>query len=80
MSTCISALQHLCLLRGGAQAHQLRASDGNWYVTKFQHNPQHIRVLANEMFASRLGLALGLPMPKSKLLKCLIGKRAEQRQ
>src|SRR5438445_13594547 len=26
--------------------------------------PQHIRVLANEMLATRLGLALGLPMPQ----------------
>jgi hypothetical protein len=33
------------------------------YVTKFQNNPQHIRVLANEMLATRLGLALRLPMP-----------------
>jgi len=51
----------LALARGGAQAHLLRASDGNWYVTKFQNNPQHIRVLANEMLATRLGLALSLP-------------------
>jgi hypothetical protein len=33
-------------------------------VTKFQNNPQHVRVLANEMLATRLGLALGLPMPR----------------
>jgi hypothetical protein len=41
----------------------MRASDSAFYVTKFQNNPQHIRVLANEMLATRLGLALGLPMP-----------------
>ena len=64
MSACISAVQHLRPLRGGAQSHLLRASDGNWYVTKFQNNPQHIRVLANEMLATRLGLALGLAMPR----------------
>lgn len=64
MSTCISAIQHLRALRGGAQSHLLRASDGNCYVTKFQNNPQHIRVLANEILATRLGLALGLPMPR----------------
>src|SRR5207244_2505045 len=28
------------------------------------NNPQHIRVLANEMLATKLGLALGLPMPQ----------------
>ena len=49
MNACISAVQHLRPLRGGAQSHLLRASDGACYVTKFQNNPQHIRVLANEM-------------------------------
>jgi hypothetical protein len=47
----------------------LRASDGNSYVTKFQNNPQHIRVLANEMLATRLGLALGLPMPRVEVIE-----------
>jgi hypothetical protein len=47
----------------------LRATDGNWYVTKFQNNPQHIRVLANEMLATRLGLALGLPMPSVEIIE-----------
>jgi len=66
VSACISAVQHLRKLRGGSQSHLLRASDGAWYVTKFQNNPQHVRVLANEMLATRLGLALGLPCPASK--------------
>src|SRR5262245_4236836 len=65
MNTCISAVQHLRRLRSGAQAHLLRATDGNCYVTKFQNNPQHVRVLANELLASRLGLALGLPIPEA---------------
>ena len=69
MSPCISAIQHLRPLRGGSQSHLLRASDGNWYVTKFQNNPQHIRVLANELLATRLGLALGLPMPRVEVLE-----------
>jgi hypothetical protein len=64
VNTRISAVQHLRPLRGGAQSHLLSASDGSWYVTKFQNNPQHIRVLANEMLATRLGLVLGLPMPR----------------
>jgi hypothetical protein len=46
----------------------LQASDGHCYVTKFQNNPQHIRVLANEMLATRLGLALGLPMPRVEVI------------
>jgi hypothetical protein len=69
VSTCISAVQHLRALRGGSQAHLLRASDNNCYVTKFQNNPQHIRVLANEMLATRLGLALALPMPRVEVIE-----------
>jgi hypothetical protein len=68
VNPCISAIQHLRPLRGGAQAHLLRASDGACYVTKFQNNPQHIRVLANEMLATNLGLALGLPMPQVEVI------------
>ena len=51
-------------MRGGSQSHLLRASDGGFYVTKFSNNPQDIRILANEMMASRLGRWLGLPMPE----------------
>ena len=69
MNPCISAVQHLRALRGGAQSHLLRASDGFCYVTKFQNNPQHIRVLANEMLATNLGLALGLPMPQPVVIE-----------
>ena len=69
MNACISAVQHLRPLRGGAQSHLLRASDGACYVTKFQNNPQHIRVLANEMLATNLGLALGLPMPQPVVIE-----------
>ena len=69
MTTCIFAVQHLRPLRGGAQSHLLKASDGACYVTKFQNNPQHIRVLANEMLATNLGQALGLPMPRVEVIE-----------
>ena len=52
LDTGFSAVQHLRPLRGGAQIDLLRASEGACYVTKFQNNPQHIRVLANEMLAT----------------------------
>jgi hypothetical protein len=69
VDTRISAVQHLRPLRGGAQSHLLKASDGNGYVTKFQNNPQHVRVLTNEMLATRLGLELGLPMPRVEVIE-----------
>jgi hypothetical protein len=69
VNTCISAVQHLRPLRGGAQSHLLKASGGACYVTKFQNNPQHVRVLANEMLATNLGLALGLPMPRVEVIE-----------
>ena len=56
-------------MRGGSQAQLLRASDGNFYVTKFQNNPQHTRVLANEMLGSRLGKWLGLPVPEVAIIE-----------
>ena len=69
MPECISAVQHLRRLRGGSQPHLLKASDGTSYVTKFQNNPQHIRVLANEMLATRLGRLLGLPMSRVEVIE-----------
>jgi hypothetical protein len=63
MTAPIDAVQHVRKMRGGSQAHLLRCSDGGYYVTKFQGNPQHTRILANEMFATRAGLWLSLPMP-----------------
>jgi len=63
VSAYVSAVQHIRSMRGGSQAHLIRASNEQYYVTKFQNNPQHIRVLANEMLATRLGELLGLPLP-----------------
>lgn len=68
--TCeINAVQHVRKMRGGSQSHLLRASDGAYYVTKFQGNPQHTRVLANEMLATNVGLSLGLPMAQTKVVQ-----------
>jgi hypothetical protein len=44
-------------------------ADGYVYVVKFQNNPQHIRVLANEFLASRLALAAGLTAPEVDLVE-----------
>lgn len=64
----ITATQHLRRMRGGSQSHLLQGSDDHFYVTKFRNNPQHLRVLANELLASRIGHALRLPMPRVEVI------------
>ena len=40
----------------------MRCDDGSYSVVKFRNNPQGLRILANEMLASKLALLLGLPV------------------
>jgi hypothetical protein len=47
----------------------MRASDGHYYVVKFQNNPQHLRVLANELLATRLAEVVGLPVPATEIVE-----------
>jgi len=63
------AVQHVRRMRGGAQAHLMRARDGHFYVVKFQNNPQHLRVLANELLATRLAERIGLPVPVAEVVE-----------
>ena len=44
-------------------------SDGRLYVVKFRNNPQHERVLANEMLATRLAAAAGLTVPETEVVE-----------
>jgi len=57
----LHALEQIRRMRGGAQSHLMRCSDGNYYVVKFQNNPQHRRVLVNELLGTRLASRLKLP-------------------
>src|SRR3989442_11346269 len=57
----LRALEEIRRMRGGAQAHLMRCSDGHYYVVKFQNNPQHRRVLVNELLGTKLAARLGLP-------------------
>ena len=50
-------------MRGGAQSHLMRCADDEYYVVKFQNNPQGGKVLANELLGTRLAARLGLPTP-----------------
>jgi len=63
------AVEHIRRMRGGAQAHLMRCDDGACYVVKFQNNPQHVRVLANEMLGTRLAARLGLPVPRVEVVE-----------
>lgn len=64
----LTAVEHIRALRGSAQAHLMRADDGGFYVVKFWNNPQHPRVLANEMIAASLARAVGLSVPDGRLI------------
>jgi len=65
----VEAVNHIRRMRGGAQGHLMLAADGNIYVVKFQNNPQHTRVLANEFLVARLASAVGLTVPECELVE-----------
>jgi len=65
----LSAVHHVRKMRGGTQAHLMLGSDGAFYVVKFQNNPHHVRVLANELLATRIALRLGLPMAEPHVIE-----------
>jgi hypothetical protein len=65
----VLAVQQIRRMRGGAQGQLMLGADGNVYVVKFQNNPQHLRVLANEFLASKLALAAGLTAPEVELVE-----------
>ncbi len=65
----VVAVQAIRRMRGGAQSQLMLGADGNLWVVKFQNNPQHRRVLANELIATRLAEAIGLTVPKSDVVE-----------
>lgn len=64
MNTSVFALQSIRRMRGGSQSQLMRCSDGEYYVVKFQNNPQGVRTLANELLGTLLASQLGLPVPE----------------
>ena len=65
----VLAVQAIRRMRGGAQSQLMLGADSRLWVVKFQNNPQHIRVLANELIATRLAEALGLSVPASDVIE-----------
>jgi hypothetical protein len=56
-------------MRGGAQAHLIEATDGNFYVVKFRNNPQHRRILVNEWIGSAFLSYLGVATPEPAIVR-----------
>jgi hypothetical protein len=63
------AVEHVRRMRGGAQAQLMRCDDDAYYIVKFQNNPQHLRILANEMLATRLAARLGICVPQVEVVE-----------
>ncbi len=65
----VLAVQAIRRMRGGAQSQLMLGSDRKLWVVKFQNNPQHLRVLANELIATRLAAAAGLSVPVTDVVE-----------
>src|SRR5437016_4361830 len=65
----LNAVRHVRKMRGGAQSHLLAADDGNWYVVKFRNNPQHRRILVNELLAAEFLDYLKIAAPPSAVIR-----------
>ena len=59
------AIEHVRRMKGGAQSQaQCDATMAAITSSSFKNNPQHLRVLANEMLATRLAARLGICVPQ----------------
>jgi hypothetical protein len=47
----------------------MRCSDENYYVVKFQNNPQHRRILVNELLGTRLAARMKLPTAAVRVIE-----------
>jgi hypothetical protein len=64
----VQAVQAISRMRGGSQSHLILGEDCNLWVVKFKNNPQHLKVLANELMATRMAEAIGLSVPVSGII------------
>src|SRR5712692_8851010 len=65
----LNARRHIRKMRGGAQSHLLEADDGRFYIVKFQNNPQHRRILVNELIASVFLKYLQVSTPETAMVR-----------
>jgi hypothetical protein len=59
----LQATEHIKKMRGDSQSHLMKADDNNYYVVKFQGNPQGTRILVNDYLGSCLAREIGLSAP-----------------
>ena len=64
----ITAKSRVRTLQGGAQSQLLLCDDGRYWVVKFRNNPQGVKILTNEMIATRLASLIGLPVPEVSVI------------
>lgn len=65
----VLAVEQIERMRGGAQAHLMRCSNGGYYVVKFQNHPQGRKVLANELLGTRRTRRMVLPSPEPEVIE-----------
>src|SRR5882724_6302567 len=68
LSMPINATRLIRKMRGGAQAHLMACDDGNFYVVKFLNNPQHRRILVNELISSVFLNYLQIAAPETAIV------------
>jgi hypothetical protein len=64
----VNAIKLISRMRGGSQSQLMLCDDHNLWIVKFQNNPQHLRVLANELIATQVAEAIGLSVPVSGII------------
>jgi len=64
----LEARRHIRKMRGGAQSHLIQADDRQCYVVKFKNNPQHQRILVNELVASVFLRYLQISAPEMAII------------
>lgn len=65
----LTACRHIRKMRGGAQSHLLEADDGHFYIVKFQNNPQHRRILVNELVSAVFLRYLQVSAPRTEFIR-----------
>jgi hypothetical protein len=56
-------------MKGQTRSQLVNCSDGNLYVIKTAPNPEHRRVLANELLATLIGACIWLPFPAIAIVR-----------